>query len=238
MSKKLANYVDGYGYVCKQQPEGAAPHLEGGDTCANEGTLQYCGLHREEQIKGLFLHRDIPVRHPDPGMWYSNPTRTSRDQLIPLLCAFIRDPEVFKEERKKLFRAHLKHALLFAFNIYPNWVPEYKAKLKVPDLTGPEFWALWIRAFRVRQLYPLLYLFDIETLLSIIYTKLFRKEDHDLRNSALVVHAARYYMPTLISLLTKYIAGNKMFLEAFKRFWGNDVYEPPIDKYMKHLYND
>jgi hypothetical protein len=63
-SKDILTYIDKFGLVCKKQPPGSVPLLEGGDTCANEFTLLYCGLYSPSTRARLITEIGVPIRHP------------------------------------------------------------------------------------------------------------------------------------------------------------------------------
>lgn len=265
MQKNLKDYVDEWGLVCTKP----APQIfDGGDTCANEFTLLYikhskAGAVNEEsriaidhKLKCIFdKPSKLYVRHPDPKMWYSDVNRFSRDQMRPLLYFLglqIKHMGI-KAHRRNLFKQHLKHLLLFTWNTKRNFQyesPEEHAlkstkdvkhnwRSKLPDFTGPEVWATWIRVLRLRVLWPLLLVLDLELLLSsCVKQMMFRllgQLKHDQRNHALGVHFANSNMPTPVSWLAKLIYGKKLPLAAFKSFWSHPS-EPPIDLYISKLY--
>lgn len=144
--KVLTDYVDQYGLICVKWPNG---FLEGGDTCANEWTKIYADARLKDlskademsalavRIKRAITHTETTerdgkvVRHPDPTMWYSDPDRGSRDQMMTKLCSFgyllrvlpkeekdLRDK--IKAARNRLFKAHLKNWLLLTWNTRRN----------------------------------------------------------------------------------------------------------------------
>src|SRR5690606_36918964 len=122
----------------------------------------------------LWINQGNYCRHPDPSKWYSKSDVMSRDQATPNVIAM-----GLTNNRKLLldfFKGHLKRGLLFMTNTRHNEPSNTKAKL--PDVTGPEFWGYYIRGFKLWFLWPILLIFDLETLITSL-TKLFKKNDLD-----------------------------------------------------------
>jgi hypothetical protein len=148
--------------------------FDGGDTAAIIGT---CLALRLSNVEGVFLPdlrrklitEDGPVRHPDKSKWYGWPDRFSRDQLVAILCSYVTH---FDQSAETLFRHHKKKLFLTAWNSKKNHALD--APKKMPDLTGPEVWALWIRIFKPWWWWMVLWALDLETLLGAIMWK-FRK---------------------------------------------------------------
>lgn len=190
------------------------------------------------------------VRHPHPFMWYSRSNTFSRDQLMPLLFAL--SVTQSRWLLKYIFNHHRKNYLLTAWNTRKNWMyPTYKTHRlaqergyigsgvhwdygwKMPDFTGPEVWATWIRALRVWWLYPLLYVLDLETLLnSVIKHVVFylpsvpQHKDH--RNHILAVDHGNRVMPTFVMRLARWIYGKKIGTVAVRQHF-SPMKQPPLD---------
>jgi hypothetical protein len=189
---------------------------DGGDSCATAANMIVCGIGDKIPM-GSYLKAE-PLRHPDDTKWYGRPGRFSRDQLVALLCALVVKGDELSYIRSKLYTMHAERYLLSAWNKYRNHVyesyQEHLAKstpdvawdmsVKSPDLTGPEVWGLWIRAFRVYWLWPLLLVLDLETLIGAVHWRYFRK-DNVSRNHLLVCMVTTKIMPTPISFLAKII---------------------------------
>lgn len=182
-------------------------------------------------------------RSDDESMWYGHYDRTSRDQLTPLvilagLCN--------REELKSIFQDHLGRGLLFAYNTRRNFVyptlEEHLSKStsdvpwrygwKLPDLTGPEFWALYIRGFNLRILYPLLALCDLHTLIGSVVIRL--NKQNDVINHALILEYSRVRTPTFVSLLARAITPRAILQERLDRFFGREE-EPPLNQLFSEL---
>lgn len=173
------------------------------------------------------------------GKWYAEYDRMSRDQFIPLLMWYgIAAPKVLWW----IFLDHLKRGLLFTYNTRRNYVyalaeehyakspPDVKWRYewKCPDLTGPEVWGLYIRGFWNYWLYPLLWIFDIETVLSSIVIRLRPKKD-DCINHAVILEYQKYRMPTLLTYLANLITPRSLLQKRLDTFFGKDD-EPPLNE--------
>lgn len=201
---------------------------DGGDSCATAGNLIALGKNLDMPIH-LYVKGEEPVRHPDSFEWYGRPGRFSRDQLLGLLNGLVVQHPNFQDVKSRLFKMHKKKLFITAWNRIHNWVydtreehekksnpnVEWDKMPKTPDFTGPEVWALWIRAYRFWPFYPLLWLFDIETLIGGIHWRFFRK-DRVTRNHLLVTMTSKKYMPTLISFLNYYMTPRKDLLLRWK----------------------
>ena len=183
-------------------------------------------------------------RNNHPFKWYSDCNRTSRDQLIPLLIYFGSTNK--SDQLKAMFIDHCKRALLFAYNTRRNFqyptleqhlrysTPDVKwdYSWKFPDLTGPEFWALYIRGFNIIYLYPLLMLFDVFTLIGAIVMR-FQKSD-DVINHAMTTEYARRRMDTPFMWLARKITSRAWLQARLDSFFGVDR-EPPINELFRQL---
>lgn len=118
-------------------------------------------LSRFEVAPGIY------VRHPDPSRWASDPSTTSRDQLVPVIayCAAYRDyPRL-----ARLFTAVAERAL-FAQNLFRvGRLNEGPRPLKIPD-TMLGTLGLFIRAggWWTAPLYPVLFLTDSADLIATV----------------------------------------------------------------------
>lgn len=153
-------------------------------------------------------------RYPDPTYWGGLSDRFSRDQAIPNVVAM---GFMNKKRLSKFFWGHLKYrALLFMTNTRNNWAwppgdPRYDEKeyrWKLPDVTAFSFWALYIRAFRNVFFYPVLLVFDLEMLISVL-VKCFMygrdKTKNDDLNLQIELLQAKVSMPTPLSSLAMMI---------------------------------
>lgn len=228
--KNIAYYIDNFKMVVTLQKDG-------GDSCAHGCAIFYgivakTGLFNgEKYLTRLERSPGRYCRHPDPTMWYSNPDTLSRDQLTPLLCLL----GLLKSKRRNdLFIEHLKHGLFFAWNVRMNAALPNTSDYawKIPDLTGPEIWACWIRAYRFWPLYPLLMFFDIQTLIGGIQYRWFSPSTIQM-NQVIVTDFSTRVMPTLTSLLARFVYGKVVSTKALDANWGESTpFNPPVNQYL------
>jgi hypothetical protein len=182
----------------------------------------------------MYVNDETPVRHPDTDKWYGRPWRFSRDQLIGLLCGLIarrnRDADVLLVGHS-LFQKHLLRGFLFAWNRIRNFqyetvgehliksTPDVKwnSKPKMSDITGPEVWGLWIRFWNWWPLYPLLLIFDLETLVGAILWRWKPKNDIT-RNHMLIMITQKNCMPTPASWLALKLTNKNDLCERWHRY--------------------
>ena len=201
---------------------------DGGDSCATAGNLLVTEEFPRMMPVGMYLYGTEPVRHPDRNKWYGRPGRFSRDQLVAMLCGLAMSHNPWA--RKELFKMHFKRGFVLAWNRIRNHVYEdpaehlakstpdvlWNPRPKMPDICGPEVWALWIRVWRAWPLYPLLLVLDLESFLGALHWRYFRR-DNVARNHLLSVYIGVQVMPTPISILSYYATD---FVEL-KRRWKN-----------------
>lgn len=213
---------------------------DGGDTCQRVGmvyvgrkwlgeTYYFIREKYQKQLEKLECP-DKPNhyrRHPDPVMWYSRCNVLSRDQATPLVIGM----GVFKF-KKKLFWFMLHHIKRLGFMTntrknhqwetiylqkkYGNPRDNWNYKWKLPDFCGPEFWGLYIRGFKFWPLYPLLILFDLETLIGAIVRRF--NEDDDVLNHVMISQYALRCMPTPTSWITDKINDNAVLLVKMRAY--------------------
>lgn len=182
--------------------------FDGGDTAAVVGNLM--ALKSPDQFKlslgymrSMLITVDGPRRHWDASQWWGQTDRFSRDQLIPILCSFV--GEEFAADARQLYRLHAKHFFVYAWNKKKNGVMETPDKM--PDITGPEVWALWIRvhggSFLTRLLLPIL---DLETLVGSITWRWFQpKTNRVCRNHMLVCMTGLKRFPSITMRLANWL---------------------------------
>ena len=166
----------------------------------------------------------------------------SRDQFIPVLISLGYHGEYAMLWR--IFKAHLKRGLLFTNNTVGNGQDWRVAKKKIPDLTGPEFLALYIRGFWPYSimLWPLLFLFDIETLIGSVIWRNRTKDPNkdDVLNHCSVSIYGRLRMPTLTMWAACKINSYQLMSQKLRHYWCHwrkscyfvDLYNPLIKKYF------
>lgn len=253
--KKWRNYIDSYGLVTQHKSLGGDAGDSLNRTCAavvlhclSRPTPRFGPVLSRLMVKAHLLDGNGVVRrHNDESKWYSDWDRGSRDQYTPLLImlGLARD----EYDLTKLFKSHARRLFLCATNTRRNFVYASEAETiaknppdsgvvwdysrKVPDLTGPEYWALYIRGFEAKLLYPLLYLFDIQTLLGSIVLR-FQKNKDDVINHALTLEYAKARMDTFIMKLARLINPSPFLQAKLDSFFGPDI-EPPINELYRKV---
>lgn len=252
ISGDVVGKCDEYGVIL------AGEGLDGGDTLANEGTYWLLeGLSLADKsyrlisfptvVKLLEPKKDGRYRrHPDRKSWYGDMDRASRDQLTSWLAALTAQGDTAAARR--LFWAHALRGFLFCQNTRRNGTTRenhnepYKISggrivrrdysWKLPDFTGPEFWALLIRATRFKCLYPLLFLFDLFLIPGAIVSCF--KQETDVRNAIQLHVVSRRFMPTLWSLIAgKIFKRSGAGTAAVK--WFNSVNEPRFGEILNNI---
>lgn len=254
--RSLIPYRDEYGLLCRQERVGDKVVLGGGDSLHKTSHL-FTYLYFNDEIDNIALFKSILqskaaceiadgilVRHPDPTKWYSNPNTTSRDQLRAAIVA-LSVGNVAPHTLGRVFRRHLKRGLLFAWNTringsYPT-LEEYNKnnpqkpwdgyKWKLPDLTLFKVWASYIRGFRCKPLYPLLYLFDLESLVGAVTNKY--SSNADQANNLGEYLLAKHSMDTFVMKLARRIAKPYLY-KRLEEYFTNEG-EPPLHEYAKPL---
>lgn len=260
-------YIDVWGLIVTGEGDG-------GDTCANQFTYHYCMMHTsappEPRIASLSRSLQlltgpggIPIRHPANrfGDWAARTQATSRDQFTCYLIALIAYQDANRLDA--LVRAHARRLFVKAWNVVSNGQRNVNGPHKAADITGPDIWALWIRALRLWPLYPILCILDAHNFAAVVLdvlwynlaTKpaslparllrwLLRKPtgwalplpDKDQRNLALKAHASATYMPTPLSLAAMRLYSQSALPRyGFTAFWKHDINEPPMHTVMLRL---
>lgn len=249
--KSWQDFFDSYGVITQHKDLGG----DGGDSMQRTCSYSYLasilrGLGRRYersnyldvigQVNQFTITKGQYRRHPDKHMWYSR-EGISRDQLIPFIMVL--GEYGLGLSLKDLFVSHLKRGLLFASNTFHNWQfvdraeHELKSKhnsrpwngnaWKLPDITGPDIWGLYIRAFKAKWAYPLLVVFDIYIFLDALF-KRFVSNDRDCINMVLIFIHSQRVMPTPFSWLTKKIFPFNKVRVLLGSFFGRPQ-EPPLD---------
>lgn len=216
-------YMDSWGLIGTRWPSG----IDGGDTSHKMAHLAIAMHLLHSDMDGIaamaLIHRWGPmVRHPDIFKWYSNPKTFSRDQFSPRVIAA--SLLGLRSALNDFFSAHLKHFLLFAWNTIPSWNEGTKAKM--PDITGLENLGFYIRGYRLYLFYPLLFIFDLETLINAIIKRF--DSDFDINNGLAAQILAMKIMPTGLGHLAFKIM-KPVIVKKLQQYWSKERNEPPID---------
>lgn len=184
--RPLEKFIDQWGLLDKLYKP------DGGDTCQREG--MFFALAKMSKAEDLMLyerfdhvweklhpHPGVLLRHCNPEYDASDWDRMSRDQLQPVIIAF---GYWDIQQLRKLAWGHLKRGFIFTNNTRQNGATKrnhgqkgYSYAWKLPDFTGPEIWANFIRAFKAWYLYPLLLVFDLELLFGSIKWRYFPRNN-------------------------------------------------------------
>lgn len=222
--------------------------------------LPYTMLSRtyNEKVLGKFecaRHPGCYVRHFDPAQGAHGTVAhcgghydgvMSRDQTIPvMICLGIYRSS---EALWRLFKSHLRRGLLFTTNTVGNGTDWRTAKRKMPDFTGPEVWALYIRGFEPakwhwRILYWLifatpLHILDLETMVGSIIWR-FKKHD-DVINHCSVCIYGMVRMPTLTMVLANKLNSHQRMHDKMVEYWSHwraspyfvDLYDGPMMRFF------
>lgn len=226
--RKPIEFVDKWGLLDKHYLP------DGGDTCQREGMFfALLGMQKKEEcFDGMFMcesrYRAVMDKlHPSPGLllrhsWIgydaSDWDRMSRDQFQPMVIAagyYGGGNDLRGSDLQRLRSGHLKRGFLFTSNTRKNGatkenhgqfsdgeVRDYSWKF--PDLTGPEVWGNFIRAFNAWYLFPLLILFDLELLFGAIRWRVAPKHNIAMNHTLSQLQAMDRF-PTPVSWLARMI---------------------------------
>jgi hypothetical protein len=223
---------------------------DGGDSCNRTCAAALSYIYDNDAVDVSFLtklhHSWLPFlwrRAPDFGFWYSDWNRMSRDQTVPLLI-LMGEKCLYGKLAWYLF-GHLIRLMLFTHNTRKNFqyrtleehlvksTPDVKwdYSWKLPDVTGPEFWALEIRAMPkpIRMaLWPLLCVLDLETFAGSIVRRWLRPENNDVINHTLVLINGRRRCPTPLMYLARKITPRSFLQPRLDSFF-SEPGEPSLN---------
>lgn len=235
--KNLNDYLDDFDMIV------TLVDRDGGDSCAHGCAILYAAVRLEdistEALLGLYTPKlevdsGLYCRHPDKTKWYSHNDTFSRDQLTPLIALLgIRQQYA---ALRRLFRAHMKHLLLFAWNTRNNDTYQGEADYawKLPDITFIDILGMYIRGFDVWALYPLLLLCDVPTLIGSLIYRLKLSSSTIQMNQVIMVDYANTVMRTPVAWLAKKVYGKETPKAALVASWG-PAFQPPVDEYLTRL---
>ena len=247
-------YMDSFGLLA--QTDG-----DGGDSAQREGMLLTAAsilLH----LKKINLNEFIELRwrflgsvryklisssgklrrHSDDTKWYGEWNRGSRDQyhiIIGMGMANCFEP------LQLMLNDHARRGFLFTTNTVAN-TSDHK-KWKLPDFTGPGFWAMWIRAFNKQHpsqgtLKAILTLMDLSLLMNSLiwryYHLKYNKEHVDILNHVQALAQSKFSLDTPVAKLARWVLRNAPIKSMFRAYFAPEtngitpfaqVYEPIID---------
>jgi hypothetical protein len=223
--------------------------VDGGDSCAH--TCQYFALlslmKPEDRIKYPFHHDvyflyvlnklqpvdGVVIRHPDPTSWTSDWDRGSTDQCRNyVVAAALRNDKI---HLRKFIRGHALRGFLFFHNtrgngdtkqnhgtkVYSTPEPKFDYRWKIPDLSGMDTIALFIRGSDCWELYWALWLLDFFDFVGSIVDRL-DKNKTDVRTGALIRRYGLKKWPTPWLWLAEKIMPPKIVLRRLKRYFAGD----------------
>lgn len=207
-------------------------------------TMGYVGINDLEPIPGCFVRYPQYDDIDDPGSTYCENTWKgvmSRDQMTALLVAM-----GINKDYKRIFITFLRHILrgcLFMSNSVEfdskvvsldldlktgKQVPKYEhtQKKRLPGFGFLEYFNLFLRGLPALGylLYPLVCLFDLETLGGSIMIRYFQKEKVDVANHCSVCIYGMQRVPTPIMYLANKINSHSDMMERHKKYWDRDAY--------------
>lgn len=219
---------DKYGFIGQIQDDGS---VEGGDSLCWNGHWEFLNSDSTRPRKKIPMFRyrvgfGAYVRHPIArqtnngfGFYYGHAWDgvISRDQFTGLLCGLIA-----QNERYFLLEVGLhwaKRGFLFAYNTRKNGADPYKTPWKLPDVTGPDLWATFLRGFGGWSwfFFPLLCILDFHLLVnSFIHN--FKKES-DVINYIGKLLVAIEHVPTPTSIIAWLIVDKEQLLSECFEYW-------------------
>lgn len=208
--KLLDGYLDADEFPGTIQCDGT---YDGGDTAAIMGTVDFFDSTILHEMAPWHPVLEVPIRHPDESRWYGQPDRYSRDQLIPQICYEIKRQnsdaalallDLYGTNTCRLYEAHKRKYFLTAWNTRGNGALDMPTKM--PDICGPEIWALWLRYRKPWWMRLVLGILDVQTLIGAIQWRWFTPKTNQItRNHMLVCLVMKQYSPTYIGNLTNRI---------------------------------
>jgi len=229
---------DSYGIIGQIKGPNNPIEVEGGDSVNWEGHWIYLNNGRDpggkivkttsRYVSFFEVGFGAYARHPKKsqtkhgfGAYYKNPWQgcISRDQLRGILAALISGGEYLA-----MLRLILHHALrgfIFAYNTIENGDDPDTAPWKLPDLTGPDIWAMELRGFGLASwlFWPILCLLDIYMLFNAVFHN--HKETQHVISFSITLLVCVENVPTPTSLLAKYVIDRDELLSELYKYWCN-----------------
>lgn len=237
---------DEFGLVGQKQSDGS---IESGDCLNWTGHLlvfypeliwEKFKFDIDDYIETFSVGFGAYVRHPDPlstnhgfGAHYEHPWDgiISRDQLTGILGALIVNKKYL--ECLKISIHAMAWLWLFSYNTRANnWLrcPQYK----VPDVTGPNIWSMYLRGALGWFSLPFNLFFDLHILLDTIVFNL--KKENDPISFAMKLYISKKYYPSPASLLAFKLANKFKLKDEYTAYCtGWRSLEPLADAFCKKV---
>lgn len=227
--KEGRRYVnkDQYGIIGHAYP--AQGGVEGGDSASWNGHYNYFSSDGGEldYVNTFEVGFGSYVRHPYKhevfnrfGSYYKSPWDgvMSRDQLTGVLLGIIAAKNYVAGLR------YVVHSMLrlfiFGYNTRKNGVDPNNAPYKVPDILGPDMWALMLRSLGPIVAYiflPILLLGDLHLLIN---TLLVNNSDKDDKINYLGrLHVANNVAPTFIARQCVKLVNKQKLDKSLEEYW-------------------
>jgi len=220
-------YKDRDGYLVTSEKDG-------GDTAFFTGhyfiglwlKMPYMREHYGNFFKKKLSELEVPGhkgnyrRHPKKG-WASEPDRMSRDQMTPLIIAM---GFYGFTDSLNWFTLRWLTRFMFMTNTRRNGATKENHgtngrdySFKLPDFS-PTFSGLLIRAYKIKLLYPILFILDLELLLGAIKNIYWASESGDDHNFIARLFQAEESFPTPISSVATKLYGKRKQMKHQKVF--------------------
>lgn len=207
--------IDAYGVIANN-------NNDEGDSSQREGSFALCisalnklGLVSDSDFAALSARYDSVLtkikcgkgglhRGPNENAWTGQNDVMSRDQWVPnaIACGMTKSNNL-----NYLFLGHLIRALLFTTNTCADeyWTGQPGGQWKVPDITVLSSWSIYIRSYNFWLFYPLMLIFDLETLVNsliIVWQSYYNPTETDVSNQINKLIQAHFCLPTPITWLS------------------------------------
>lgn len=224
-------HKDRYGIIGQIQRDGS---IEGGDSANWMGHYVYLTrLNKPDFVKTFEISPGAYVRHPVAkstnngfGAYYKNPWNgcISRDQLTGILMGIIATKDTAAARR--LVLNHALRGFLFTYNTIKNGENPKTAKWKLPDFTGPDIWALELRALISNRgqlsralVYPLLCILDMHMLVSVVIDNWTGGKKVDVLSSVGKLLVGNEVQSTIVSRLAFRVADRRSLIKRIRGYW-------------------
>lgn len=214
-------------------------YIEGGDSASWTGLYTYLTGDRDTGFPTLEVAPGAYARHPVPhpisnrfGYYYAGTWDgvISRDQLTGIILGHMK-----LENRAKtwdMIKHHARRGFLFSYNSRKNGLLPEEAPWKLPDFTGPDIWALYLRSFGAWSwiAFPVLCVLDLQMLINAVNIRYVKKEKEHVLNFLGKFFASREYVPTPVSWVTKLLVSKTQMHSALKLYWDGWRQNPGMSK--------